>query len=151
MGSDRSVPVCSQVWVRVRRALWLEVYSQKNILIASHRLYASKGQVVIEKAHYSGYRKQTDRDSFELSAQKLRDRFADSYSRVEPFLQSLHAQKRLNPDYNLMRIVGIFEHYAPADCIQRWRPVFAITASPPHFCRDSLPIALRPLIYEQVS
>jgi transposase len=126
-GNRYSVPhqfVGSQVWVRVRRALWLEAYSQKNLMIATHRLCPSKGQVIIEKAHYSGYRKETDRDSFELSAQKLRDRFTDSYPRVEPFLQSLHAQKRLNPDYNLMRIVGIFEHYAPPDCIQAMEACF---------------------------
>jgi transposase len=119
-GNRYSVPhqfVRSQVWVRVRRGVSLEIYSQKAALIASHRLCTQKGQVIVEKRHYSGYRKQTDRDSFELSAQRLRDRFSQHYPRLDEFLQSLKAQKRLNPDYNLMRIVGLFEYYDQQECI----------------------------------
>lgn len=107
----------SEVWVRVSKGIYLNIYSQKNKLIATHRLSTGKGDVILDKEHYRGYRNTIDRDTFEFSAKKLRDRFASSYPALEEFIQSAKAQKRVSPAYNLQRIAGIFEHYHPEDCI----------------------------------
>jgi transposase len=77
-----------------------------------------KGKIIIEKEHYKGYRSGSDRNSFDYSAQQLRNRFSDQYKKLENFLQSVKAQKRINPAYNLSRILNLFEHYDDSDCIQ---------------------------------
>jgi transposase len=108
----------SQVWIRVSKGIRLLVFSQKNRLIATHDLCLDKGKIIIEKEHYKGYRSCRDRNSFDYSAQQLRDRFSDQYEKLENFLQSVKAQKRINPAYNLSRICNLFEHYDDSDCIQ---------------------------------
>jgi len=119
-GNRYSVPWAyhrSQVWVRVSKGIRLQVFSQKNRLIATHDLSLEKGKIIIDKAHYKGYRAGRDRNSFDYTAQQLRDRFSDQYDQLETFLQSVKAQKRINPAYNLSRILSLFEHYDDHDCI----------------------------------
>jgi transposase len=120
-GNRYSVPWAyhrSQVWVRVSKGIRLLVFSQKNRLIATHDLSMDKGKIIIEKEHYKGYRAGSDRNSFDYSAYQLRDRFSTQYKNLENFLQSVKAQKRMNPSYNLSRILNIFEHYDDSDCIK---------------------------------
>ncbi len=108
----------SQVWIRVSKGIKLLVFSQKNRLIASHDLCLDKGKVLIDNEHYKGYRSRSDHNSFAYSAQRLRDRFSDQYEKLESFLQSVKAQKRINSAHNLARIFSLFEHYDDSDCIQ---------------------------------
>jgi len=123
-GNRYSVPWAyhrSQVWVRVSKGIQLKIFSEKNRLIATHALSPDKGKIIIEKEHYKGYRPGRDRNSFDYSAQQLRDRFSDQYDKLENFLQSVKAQKRINPAYNLSRILNMFEHYDDSDCIAAMR------------------------------
>jgi transposase len=108
----------SQVWVRTSKGIRLLVFSQKNRLIATHDLCLDKGKIIMDKEHYKGYRAGSDRNSFDYSAQQMRDRFSDQYDNLDHFLQSVKAQKRINPAYNLSRILNLFEHYDDSDCIQ---------------------------------
>jgi hypothetical protein len=108
----------SLVWVRVSKGIKLLIFSQKNRLIATHDLCLDKGKIIIEKEHYKGYRPCRDRNSFDYSAEQLRNRFSDKYEKLDRFLQSVKAQKRINPAYNLTRIRNLFEHYDDSDCIQ---------------------------------
>ena len=120
-GNRYSVPhvmVRSQLWVRVRKGTTLEVFSQKGTLVAAHRLCAGKGQVVVEQAHYRGYRRQSEVEGFEMSAHRLRARLEGRYARLEEFFSCLKAQKRFNPDHHLARIMQIFTHYRDESCIR---------------------------------
>jgi hypothetical protein len=126
-GNRYSVPhvfVRSQVWVRPRKGTTLELYSQKGKLIATHPLYSGKGETFVEKAHYRGYRKETEGQTFEMSAHRLKERFGTSWDRVEEFLTAIRAQKRLNPQHHLARMLAIFEHHNDEDCIQALQACF---------------------------
>jgi transposase len=119
-GNRYSVPhpfVRSQVWIRPRKGTTLQLYSQKGKLIATHTLHPGKGETFVQKAHYRGYRKESEQ-TFEMSAHRLRERFRGTWTRVEEFLISLRAQKRLNPQHHLARMLALFEHHIDADCIQ---------------------------------
>jgi transposase len=120
-GNRYSVPWAyhrSQVWVRVSKGTKLLIFSQKNRLIATHDLCLDKGKIILESEHYRGYRSCRDRTSFDYSAQQLRNRFSNQYAKLDSFLQSVKAQKRINPAYNLSRIRNLFEHYDDSDCIR---------------------------------
>ncbi len=114
----------SQVWIRVSRGVKLLVFSQKNHLIASHDLCLDKGKVIIDNEHYKGYRSRSDHTSFAYSSQRMRDRFSNHYKRLESFLQSVKAQKRISPAYDLARIVNLFKYYDDYDCIQTMEKCF---------------------------
>jgi len=119
-GNRYSVPhryVRSEVWVRVSKGYYLTVYSKANTLIATHILRADKGNVIIDKEHYRGYRSESDRASFAFTAEKLRERFLQ-YERIEQFLHAVKVQKRINPAWHLTRIREIFDDYAVEDCIR---------------------------------
>ena len=120
-GSRYSVPWPyhrSEVWVRASKGITLRIFSQKNRLIATHELSMEKGKIIINQEHYKGYRSKSDRNSFDYSAQQLRNRFGDGYENLEHFLQSVKAQKRINPAYHLSRIRNLCEHYEDEDCIR---------------------------------
>jgi hypothetical protein len=119
-GNRYSVPhryARSEVWVRVSKGHYLTIYSTTNKLIATHTLRVDKGNVVINKEHYRGYRSGSDRTSFAVVSQKLKERFRD-YHRIEKFIDSVKVQKRINPAYHLTRICEVFGDYADADCIR---------------------------------
>lgn len=151
-GNRYSVPhvfVRSQVWVRPRKGMSLEVYSQKGKLIATHPLCVGKGQVVLEKAHYRGYRKEGDEDNFEMSAHRLRERLAAQWPRVEEFLTSLKAQKRMNPMHHLAHMLRILQHYSDQDCIHALEACFRYRCFSASFLqgiiRSSKPTDAQPL------
>jgi hypothetical protein len=124
-GNRYSVPhvlVRSQLWVRVRKGIVLEIYTQKGTLVATHRLHSGKGQVIVEQGHYRGYRKEGE--GFEMSAHLLRARLSEGYPRLEEFFSSLKAQKRFNPEHHLARIMQIFAHYHDDTCIRALEACF---------------------------
>ena len=126
-GNRYSVPhvlVRSQLWVRVRKGIVLEIYTQKGTLVATHRLHSGKGQVIVEQGHYRGYRKQGEGEGFEMSAHLLRTRLGTGYPRLEEFFSSLKAQKRFNPEHHLARIMQIFAHYHDDTCIRALEACF---------------------------
>ena len=58
-GNKYSVPhyfASKEVWLRLLYGTTLQIYSSKNKLIASHSVSMKKGDVIIDKEHYSGYR-----------------------------------------------------------------------------------------------
>lgn len=119
-GNRYSVPhlyARSEVWVRVSKGYYLHVYSPANKLIATHVIKAGRGNVIINKEHYRGYRSGSDRASFAVVSQKLKERFSE-YDRIEQFIDSVKVQKRINPAYHLSRIWEVFGDYADADCIR---------------------------------
>ena len=78
----------SVVWVRVSKVYYLNIYSQSNKLIATHVTRVDKGNVVINKEHYKGYRSESDRRSLAVVSQKLTERFRD-YHLIEKFIHSV--------------------------------------------------------------
>lgn len=111
-GSRYSVPwpfATKHVWVRVSRGYFLEIYSQANAMVASHRLSLKRGAVVIEKSHY-----RTPASTF-ASLQRLRLSFRERFPDYELFLEKLLAQKRINARYHLGEILQIFPLYRRDD------------------------------------
>ena len=118
-GNRYSVPHIysgNEVWVKIYKGVYLRVYSKVNKLIAEHRLVSGKGEVIIDKSHYKGYKSDSKKISFKLSSKKLKDRFSN-YEKLKDFILCLKAQKDLNAAYHLSRIVEIFEDYSEQDCI----------------------------------
>jgi hypothetical protein len=139
-GSRYSVPhfyAHSEVWIRVSKGYYLNIYSGSNKLIASHLLQTDKGKVVIKKEHYQGYRSQGDRTSFAVVSQKLKERF-EQYHDIEKFIESVKVQKRINPAWHLTRIQEIFEDYADEDCLRCLEECAAYNAFSFHFVKGFL-------------
>jgi hypothetical protein len=111
-GSRYSVPwpfATKHVWIRVSRGYFLEVYSQTNALVATHRLSTRRGAVVIEKSHY-----RTPVSTL-ASIQRLRLSFREHFPEYELFLEKLLAQKRINARYHLAEILQIAPLYGRDD------------------------------------
>lgn len=139
-GNRYSVPylyVGQEVWVRVSRGVYLQVYSQVGKLIATHTLRAGRGQVVIDQEHYRGYIRKEDRESAFLAGQKLKERFAD-YKRIDQFLSAVKAQKRFNAGYHLSVIQRIFTDYADEDCLGAMEECFRYSCFSAHFVKGFL-------------
>lgn len=117
-GNKYSVPHCfasKEVWIHVLYGTTLQVYSNKNKLIATHTMNLGKGEVTIIKEHYQGYR--TNKfDSQATSISRLTKRFGN-YTNIHKFIDNIKAQKRINPASHLYRIANLFEYYDDADCI----------------------------------
>ena len=111
-GSRYSVPwmfAGKYVWLRVSKGFFLEIYSQANVCVASHRLSMKKGAVIIEQSHYR------TNPYTETSFDRLCVSFLESFPGYELFLEKLHAQKRLNPRRHLFQILEIAKMYLPSD------------------------------------
>jgi hypothetical protein len=125
-GNRYSVPCLyagQEVWVRTSQGIRLLAFSKAGKLIATHTLKAGRGHVIIQKEHYRGYIRSKDRESFFITAERLKERF-QSYERMEEFLLGAKAQKRINPDYNLYMIRRLFEDYADQDCVMAMQECF---------------------------
>lgn len=125
-GNRYSVPSLyagQEVWVRTSQGVRLLAFSKAGKLIATHTLKAGRGHVIIQKEHYRGYIRSKDRESFFITAERLKERF-QSYERMEDFLLGAKAQKRINPDYNLYMIGRLFEDYADQDCVTAMQECF---------------------------
>jgi transposase len=117
-GNKYSVPhyfTSKEVWIRVLYGTTLQIYSSKNKLIATHTLVLGKGEVIINKEHFVGYR--TNKfDSQIASINRLVKRFGN-YTNIHQFINNIKVQKRINPSSHLYRIANLFEYYDDVDCI----------------------------------
>lgn len=111
-GNRYSVPwhfAGKQVWIRISKGYFLEVYSQNNKLVATHELLLEKGKVVIENAHYRGNNQRGG--NFE----RLKQKFLESFPTEELFIEKLKAQKRMNTNLQLSKIIELIELYQKED------------------------------------
>lgn len=118
-GNKYSVPhyfASKEVWIRVLYGITLQIYSSKNKLIATHTLSLKKGEVVLNKEHFTGYRKDNQFDSIAVSISRVSKRFGN-YANINKFIENIKIQKRINPAYHLYKIANLFEYYNDSDCI----------------------------------
>ncbi len=111
-GSRYSVPwmfAGKFVWLRVSRGFFLEIYSQANVSIATHKLSTVSKAVVIDKSHYRAS------PSTEISFDRLKVRFLEIFPEYELFIEKLHAQKRIEPRRHLFHILEIAKLYHEDD------------------------------------
>lgn len=114
-GNRYSVPwafACREVWVRVSKGYYLEVYSSQNAIIATHQLAMSKGKVIINKNHYKSHK--IERGNWE----RLSQLFLQQFDQHAWFLDKLRTQKRIHPAYHLTRIMEMTQFYLREDLIQ---------------------------------
>jgi len=114
-GNRYSVPwmfAGKQVWIRISRGYMLEVYSQNNKLIATHKLSLSKKSVIIEKEHYQG--NNSDRGNFD----RLKLQFLSFFPDKELFVEKLKAAKRINANYQLFKILEVLKMYSSEDSLE---------------------------------
>jgi len=126
-GNKYSVPhyfAGKEVWIRLVYGTTLQIYSSKNKLIASHALSLAKGEVIIIKEHFNGYRT-NQFDSISLSISRLTNRFI-SYTNIHKFIENIKVQKRINPSHHLYKIANLFEYYDDADCIVAMEECFTL-------------------------
>jgi transposase len=114
-GSRYSAPwmfAGKQIWVRVSKGYYLEVYSQANKLVARHKLAASKGSIVIEKVHYRGNNNALG------NFKRLQEQFLREFPGNELFLEKLQAQKRINARRHLFQFLELARLYHKDDMIK---------------------------------
>jgi len=124
-GSRYSVPyhfACQNVWVKILFGATLQIYSYKGELIATHKLSLSKGDLIIDKDHFKGYRN-TGRVPISASISRLTSRFAN-YADINGFISNIKSQKRIDPARHLYRIANLFEYYDDKDCIMAMEECF---------------------------
>lgn len=113
-GNRYSVPhqfACREVWIKVSKGCTLEVYSAKNILIASHVITSKKHTVIIDKSHFLNHK--IERGNWN----RLAEMFLDLFPHHGWFLDKLKIQKRINPSYHLTQILDISKFYSVDDLI----------------------------------
>lgn len=113
-GNKYSVPflfACREIWLRVSKGYYIEVYSARNILIAFHQMALSKGNVIIDKEHYKNHR--IDRGNWKRLCQD----FSEQFPKHEWFLDKLKTQKKLNAQYHLAQLLKISSFYQTDDMI----------------------------------
>lgn len=111
-GNRYSVPwhfAGKQVWIRISKGYFLEVYSQSNKLVASHKLLLEKGRVIIVDEHYRGNNQRGG--NFE----RLKQKFLETFPSEEIFIEKLKAQKRINANHQLSKIIELIELYQKED------------------------------------
>jgi len=106
-GNRYSVPhtfASRDVWIRISQGVYLEVYSQSNIIIAKHTLERTeKGKIFMNKDHFQGYRGTKGTWNF------LSQQFLTIAPGQEDFL------KRINPSRHLTLIVEAAKHFSKND------------------------------------
>jgi transposase len=111
-GSRYSAPwmfAGKQVWVKVGKGYYLEIYSQANRLVARHKLSMQKGAIVIENAHYRGNNRTTG------NFQRLKELFSKDFPHQGIFLEKLQAQKRINAHRHLFQFLELAKLYDKKD------------------------------------
>ena len=114
-GSRYSAPwmfAGKQVWVRVAKGHYLDIFSQANKLVARHTLATQKGSVVINNEHYRSHK--TTGASFD----RLRVLFCEAFPGQELFLEKLQAQKRSNAHRHLYQFLELAALYHKDDMIE---------------------------------
>ena len=112
-----------EVWIKVVYGNTLQIYSSKNKLIASHTLSLSKKEIIINKEHFEGYRK--DNTTIDVSISRLVKKFSN-YVNIHKFISNVKVQKRINPADHLLKIANIFEYYDESDCILAMEECFTL-------------------------
>ena len=113
-GSRYSVPwmfAGKQVWIRVSKGYMLEVYSQSNKLVATHKLSLKKSAIVIQQEHYKG--NNSELGNFE----RLKINFLEIFPGNELFVEKLRASKRISSRYQLSQILQLSKLYKEEDFI----------------------------------
>lgn len=126
-GNKYSVPhyfASKEVWLKILYGTTLQIFSSKNKLIASHSISLAKGEVIINKDHFVGYRT-NQFDSMSKSISRLTTRFS-SYTNIHQFIENVKVQKRINPASNLHKIANLFEYYSDEDCIVAMEECFTL-------------------------
>jgi len=103
-----------EVWVREWRGNELMVFSRSGKRIATHKLeLEKKGQWVINNAHFQGYR--GSKGTWTALSQRFLSRLPEHQS----FLDRLKAQKRINPNRHLTKIVEAIPYFTKeaVECI----------------------------------
>ena len=113
-----------EVWIKILYGTTLQIFSTKNKLIASHTLSLSKGEVIIDKKHYEGYRG-GEGETLAKSISRLKTRFA-SYTKITQFIENVKVQKRINVANHLYKIANLFEYYDDTDCIIAMEECFTL-------------------------
>jgi hypothetical protein len=114
-GSRYSVPwmfAGKQVWIRVSKGYYLEIYSQASKLIWRYKLATTKGSVVIVNEHYRAFKR--DGASFD----RLRVLFREAFPAHELFIEKLQAQKRSNAHRHLYQFLELAKLYGKEEMIQ---------------------------------
>jgi transposase len=111
-GSRYSVPylfATREVWVKVSKGYFIEIYSSHNKLIAKHRMSLKKGKVVMVEEHYKSH--SVERGNWN----RLSKLFTETFSLHDWFPEKLKTQKRINPNYHITRIMDMAEYYNHKD------------------------------------
>lgn len=117
-GCRYSVPyhfALREIWLKVSKGYFLEIYSSQNILVAKHRLSLSKGKTIIDLEHYKNHL--VERGNWS----RLEQMFLTSFPQSNWFLEKLRTQKRINPAYHLTRILDIAKYYSKDDCLKAFQ------------------------------
>ncbi len=100
-----------EVWVKVSKGCYLQVYSQANKLIASHTLALQKGCLEIQRSHYRANSNHTG------NLQRLENDFMDMFPDKKVFIQKLTVQKRTSARRQLSQILQIAKMYHKDDMV----------------------------------
>lgn len=113
-GNKYSVPLeysGKQAWIKVSRGYFLEVYSQKGKLIASHKISHKKHEVIINKDHFA------IRVHHLRTVTGLKGVILLSYPELEEFIHRLLIQNKKHPTTTLRGVVSIMNLYDREDFI----------------------------------
>jgi len=100
------------VWIKISRGYYLQVYSQSNKLVASHKLSLTKGSVNIIQEHYKSDK------AFEGSFETIKKKFLECFPEHKLFVEKLRAQKRLHAQNQLQQILSLSKLYTRDDFIE---------------------------------
>jgi transposase len=107
-GSRYSVPhlfATKEVWVKVSKGYFLQIYSSHGKLIAEHKLSLRKKALVINEEHYKNHT--IERGNWSRLSQSFLNLFPD----FEWFPEKLKTQKKINPNYHLTQILELVKYY----------------------------------------
>ena len=111
-GSRYSVPylfAVKEVWLKVSKGYFLEIYSSQNKLIAKHKLSMAKGEVIMLHEHYKNH--SIERGNWERLSETFSELFPEYYWMVD----KVKTQKRINPNYHLTKIIEFAKYYKKND------------------------------------
>jgi transposase len=97
------------VWIKISMGYYLQIYSQSNKLIASHKLSLKKGSVNIIQEHYGAG------NALAGGLETLKQKFLEAFPEWELFLEKLKAQKRIHAARELQNILSLSRLYTRED------------------------------------
>jgi transposase len=111
-GSRYSVPYMfagKLVWIKISKGYYLQVYSQSNKLITSHKLSLTKSSVNIIQEHYKSSK------ALLGGLETLKQKFLESFPEQNLFLEKLTAQRRIHAAKELQHILSLSKLYTRDD------------------------------------